>query len=252
MKRLKFITCSGVNEHITDVGKLFVLAEKYPQIEFGIQVSGKKCSFDSERFQWLREIRRYSSVNRLPINMALHINQDWVEELCQGRIVSELVDLLNMRTFNMQLLFKRIQLNFRIGREKSPNFDELYQILSSYSISGRRFILSYNYFNAQIINELYEEGLRFDCLYDASFGEGIIPNSREAPAFADLNILQGYAGGISPENVKGELNKIADVMPTEREFFIDAEGKLKNSNGIVSLKKCEQYVINALEWQKSL
>lgn len=252
MEKLKFITCSGVNEHISDVGKLFALAQKYPQIEFGIQVSGRKCGFSSERFQWIKEIRRYSLVNRLPINMALHINQEWVEELCQGRIVAELIELLNMRTFNMQLLFKRVQLNFRIGREKMPNFDELYQILSSYSVYGRRFILSYNYFNAQIIHELYAEGLRFDCLYDASFGEGIIPSSREAPAFADFDILQGYAGGISPDNVKGELTKIAKVMPTDREFFIDAEGKLKNSDGFVSLEKCEQYVINALEWQKSI
>jgi hypothetical protein len=104
---------------------------------------------------------------------------------------------------------------------------------------------------SDIIKKLYHKGLRFDCLFDASFGEGITPNSREAPAFDDFDILQGYAGGISPSNVKDVLNKIAKVIPTEREFFIDAEGKLKD-DGIVSLKKCEQYVVNALEWQKSI
>jgi len=252
MEKLKFITCSGVNENISDVGELFVLSQKYPQIEFGVQVSGRKCSFNSERFKWIRDILRYSLVNCLPINMSLHINQDWVEGLCQGQIVDELLELLNMRTFNKKLLFKRVQLNFRIGREKDPNFDKLYKILSDYSTFERRFILSYNDFNVQIIKELYKEGVHFDCLYDTSFGEGITPVSRNAPAFADFDILQGYAGGISPDNVKDELKKIAEVVPTERAFFIDAEGKLKNSNGIVSLKKCEQYVINALEWQKSL
>ena len=96
MEKLKFITCSGVNENISDVGELFVLSQKYPQIEFGVQVSGRKCSFNSERFKWIRDILRYSLVNCLPINMSLHINQDWVEGLCQGQIVDELLELLNM------------------------------------------------------------------------------------------------------------------------------------------------------------
>lgn len=43
-------------------------------------------------------------------------------------------------------------------------------------------------------------------------------------------VLQGYVGGISMENVLNELDKINQVVPEDREIFIDAEGKLKGED----------------------
>jgi len=31
------------------------------------------------------------------VNVALHINKDWVEKFCAGEVVPELQDLLNLR-----------------------------------------------------------------------------------------------------------------------------------------------------------
>ena len=73
---------------------------------------------------------------------------------------------------------------------------------------------------SDIIKKLYHKGLRFDCLFDASFGEGITPNSREAPAFDDFDILQGYAGGISPSNVKDLLKKLQKLYLQKESFSL--------------------------------
>ena len=109
-----------------------------------------------------------------------------------------------------------------------------------------RFILSYNDANAQFINAFYAyNGAVFDCLYDESFGEGIVPEVRKSPAFSD--VMQGYAGGLSVDNVANELSKIAAVLPNKVPFYIDAEGKLKGEDGHLSLEKCRQFVIAAIQ-----
>ena len=58
--------------------------------------------------------------------------------------------------------------------------------------------------------------------------------------------MQGYAGGLSPENVAEEIAKIRKVLPYNGVFYIDAEGKLKGEDKHLSLAKCEQYVKNAV------
>jgi len=251
MNRLKFITCSGVNE-FTDIGQMLELADKYPMVEFGIQVSALKCSCDTPRYWWIKAIQNELFKHKRKLNLALHINQSWVENLCQGILEPEVFELLHLTDIDDEPLFKRIQLNFRIGRDKTPNFEALIQVMQEYSAEGRRFILSYNSANADFIDKIYAFGIRFDCLFDTSYGEGILPSSREKPAFDDFAILQGYAGGFSPDNVIDELLKIEQVMPQNREFFIDAEGRLKNSDGVVCLSKCEQYLKKALQWQRIL
>ena len=112
----------------------------------------------------------------------------------------------------------------------------------------RRFILSYNEENKEFIHRLYSRGLRgFDVLYDSSHGEGVSAKEWRGPAFFDEEILQGYAGGLSPDNVANELTAIRKVLPYNRSFYIDAEGRLKGDDKHLSLEKCEQYVVNALK-----
>lgn len=109
------------------------------------------------------------------------------------------------------------------------------------------FILSYNDANAEIIRKLYQSGVRFDCLYDNSFGEGILPSHRPTPVFG--NVFQGYAGGLTPENVEQELDKISRSVHSGLFFFIDAEGGLKGKDGHLSLEKCRTFLKNANHWQ---
>lgn len=249
MQKLKFVTCSGANE-FTDIKEMVALTEVYPVIEWGIQVSGKKCSFGSARYQWLCDLQKHLEEEGKLLNLALHINQDWVEGFTTGKIPQELEDLLEMRDVVDEPLFQRLQLNFKLGRDKTPDIDLLEARLNKYG-KECRFIFSYNPENKDLIHQIYREGSRdFDVLYDSSHGEGLLSQSWEEPAFYDESILQGYSGGISPENVEDVLSKIAEVVPKNRVFYIDAEGNLKGEDGHISLEKCAAYVKKTLAWEE--
>ena len=65
----------------------------------------------------------------------------------------------------------------------------------------------------------------------------------------------GYSGGISPENVVGNLRKINAVVPNNTPIWIDAEGKLKSSDlfdekAKFDVELAHAYVKRANMWQK--
>ena len=80
--------------------------------------------------------------------------------------------------------FQRVQLNFKIGREQTPDIDKLEAAIRRFP--HHRFILSYNQSNQRLIRELYVRNVKFYCLFDESFGAGIIPATRDEPSFVDI------------------------------------------------------------------
>lgn len=245
--KIKFVTCSGVNE-TTDIPSLIALAQEFPIAEFGIQISGEKCSFESPRFKWINDVANYAAQQKVLLNVALHINRSWAEDCGQGKLSPELIDLLDLRDCNGDFFAKRVQFNFKIGREKAPNAYKFARLVRN--LTPRRCILSYNDCNQELIRKLYLSGVIFDCLYDESFGEGIVPQERKAPAFVEA--VQGYAGGISPDNVKQTLDDIFlnwHKSPNVSGIWIDAEGRLKGSNKRLDLAQCKTYLANVLDWR---
>jgi len=242
--RLKTVTCSGANEY-TDEMKLIELMQCFPMMEVGVQVSSKKASLGSPRYWWLMRLCGVLNERQsIDATVALHLNQDWVESFCKGAPPAPVDDWLQMKV-GYRPFISRVQLNFKIGREEKPDSFTLVETIKRYP--NQRFILSYNEANAELINELHNRyRLQFDCLFDSSFGEGIIPDKRPEPVFAD--VFQGYAGGLSAENVALELKALAAIVPQEREIFIDAEGKLKGEDGYFSIKKCRKFIENAWHW----
>ncbi|MBR1825253.1 MAG: hypothetical protein IJ770_01550 [Alphaproteobacteria bacterium] len=247
---LVFITCSGTNE-FTDIEKLVALMQEFPLGEIAVQVSEKQSPKGGARLEWVRELAAYLNENNVAVNAALHVNRAWVEELCRGVVVPELQNLLRLRDIYGLPLFKRLQLNFKLGRDAvREDCDDT--VLALQNRIKRRFILSYNESNARLIRQLYLKGLHFDCLFDSSFGAGIAPDSRQAPVFTD--ILQGYAGGISPDNVETELGKIAKAVensPTLGNVYIDAQKGLEDEQTHLSLDKCRQYLDTATAWYRN-
>ena len=240
--KLKCITCSGTNE-FTKIDDLFALYQEFPSVEFGIQVSSKKCSSGSARLAWLNNLKNQVLRKRKALPLALHLNQDWVEGFCDGIKIPELQELLSWTDHQGNPFFQRIQLNFKIGRNKAPEIGRLESQMKKYP--HLRFILSYNDANADLIWKIYQRRqVVFDCLFDESFGEGVAPSQRHQPVFDD--VIQGYAGGLSPENVSSELEKIAELVPLDAVIFVDAEGKLKGENGHFDYAKAREYVANAL------
>ncbi|MDD4110526.1 MAG: hypothetical protein PHS54_03115, partial [Clostridia bacterium] len=102
----------------------------------------------------------------------------------------------------------------------------------------------------KFIKALYSKTQWFDVLYDKSFGFGKLSNEYDS-TFAG-KLLQGYAGGLSPENVKCELDKINKAQPFRTNVWIDAEGKLRNDNiNTLDLNKAQKFVNEINDWGPS-
>lgn len=246
MMQLKCITCSGPNEH-TNKDELLTLLEEFPLAEIAVQVSEKKCLKDMPRYQWIHNLQQMLMCERLIINAAIHVNLQWCNDFAQGKIAPDLMKILSLRDYNGDLFFKRVQLNFTIGITETPQPEMLYNVFRS--LPQRRFIVPYNRETAEIVHDLYRMGAVFDCLYDESFGKGIVPATREPAVFPD--IVQGYAGGITPDNVEAELEKIVDAyarVPNVSEVFIDAHKGLENAEKHFDIAKCRHYLQKATSW----
>lgn len=245
---LLFVTCSGANQH-TNIEDLANLLKAYPLAEIGVQVSERQCPNYGDRLQWIYALHAYLCAKKQRINAALHVNLTWVEDFGQGVVVPIMQDLLRLDDFEGNPFFQRVQLNFRIGRERRPDEDKMAALIKQYN--RHRFILSYNASNDVFIHTLYKRGVKFDLLYDDSFGQGFIPDSRRPPVFGD--IVQGYSGGISPENVTTVLDEIAascKYFTSAAGVYIDAQRRLEDDNTHMDLGKCADYLRKAVVWKR--
>lgn len=242
--KIKYVTCSGADEN-TRIPNLLKLMEDYPVGEIGIQVSADKASKEMPRYDWILKLAENIQNSQSDIRAALHVNKEWVQEFCDGFVAPELDRYMGLRKSDGTPVFARVQLNIFVGREKTPNVDKVIETLNLFP--KHRFIFSYNVPNASFIKELYDKGVVFDNLYDFSFGEGHEPESRGPVVFPDR--LQGYAGGLSPDNIYEELDKISKVVPKDAEIYIDAQGHLAD-NKIFSISKARKFITNTLKWQK--
>ena len=236
MKNLnvKRITCSGANEY-TSINGLVELMKDYPSLELGIQVSERKASVGTTRYFWIKTLIK--NVSHLKVNMALHINENWVEDFCDGNIAPELLEFIDTG------MFKRIQLNFKVGSGKTPDIDKLLQVMQKFS--QIRFILSYCESNAGLIKEIYRRNAMFDILCDESYGTGVTPKKWSDIIFSDR--FQGYSGGLSPENIQEKLVEISSAISADTvDIFVDAQGKLENEMGKFCIEKAERFVQNIL------
>ena len=238
---LKTIVCSGINEK-NNIDDAMEFLKKYKNAEFGVQCSPRKAGRQTPRFDWLKELLYKLNEQKIQNKIALHLNEGFVISFCDGKVPDEISDLLNIGKS-----VGRLQLNFKIGREtfisgNIPNIKTLKKTIEM--LEKHPIILSASQPNLPFIYKAHHQGIKFDVLFDDSFGEGITPNVRRPPLFEDA--FQGYAGGLSPENVSEELGKIEQL--TKGSVFIDAEGKLKQ-DGSFSFARAEKFVQNAFASQ---
>jgi len=240
---LKTIVCSGINEK-NGIDDAIEFLKKYKNAELGVQCSPRKAGYRTPRFEWLKELLGKLNEQAIENRVALHLNEGFAVSFCDGKVPDEISDLLALGK-----AVGRLQLNFKIGREvfasgAVPNIQTLEKSIKT--LRTHPIILSASQPNLPFIHKAYHHGMKFDVLFDDSFGEGVAPDMRKPPLFKD--VFQGYAGGLSPENIAGELAKIAKM--TTGAIFIDAEGKLKQ-DGSFCFDKAEKFVQNATNFQKN-
>lgn len=242
--KLTTITISGANEH-TDIRELVDLVYKYPKAEIGVQFSPAKAAYNSERYKWIEMLHDYALTLRQNVNVALHVNPGWVEEVCDGLLPLEMLRIMGLKNPNGGYFVKRIQLNFLIGRDKMPDMEKLHWVMSK--IHHYKFILTYNEANRQFIDRFYfRYGPCFDLLCDESHGEGVTATVYKPSIYSD--VFQGYSGGLSPDDIERVLTKIALANVGTTPIWIDAEGKLKGSDGHLDLQRAETFLAKASKW----
>ena len=243
--KLRYITCSDPREHnsIESIQKLATM----PHAEIAVQCHPSKMSPGMPRNVWFEELLK-KSYGMPNINLALHINQEWANDICtKGDIPTPLLNWFQFETPSI----KRVQINMPKQTADKINVYHVMQIIDFFR--NKEFIFQYNDNTKEAVRKLHDAGLKFSLLFDSSGGNAIAPESWQKPIYETHPM--GYSGGMSPENVVGNLRKINQILPNDYQTWIDAEGKLKSQDLFDAKPKFDvdlarAYVSRANMWQK--
>ncbi len=147
------------------------------------------------------------------------------------------------------IYFQRIQLNFHADLHKVNNDKFLQALKSQYS---KQYIFQLDNVNNDVLYLAMKNYINAVGLFDTSGGAGILPNQWPEPISAksyvegghgdtdeiNIPVYSGYAGGLSPDNLKEQLESIQHVVDcawnphssTEAKIFIDCETHVRSNN----------------------
>ena len=93
---LKYITCSDPREdlQITDV---LALLKTAPSVEIGVQAAPGTMGWLRPRNVWFGVLMYYVKTNKYPLNVALHVNYQWCDDMCSGKIPGEIKNWMRLR-----------------------------------------------------------------------------------------------------------------------------------------------------------
>lgn len=221
--RLKQVTITGADDSckVTD---LITLQNKYPFVEWAILFSNSKQG--TERYPslpWLVQLENRG------LNLSAHLCGSLVRKVVAGQWI------FASNWPNLCPFFSRIQLNF------SPylrflKYDEFINGLKSVSNHNWQIIFQMHTTKSKLIDKCKEAALNVAVLYDLSGGKGVLPEKWAMPG----EIYTGYAGGLSPENLKEQLQCINASVGDET-IWIDVESHVRTENKF-DLNKVESFL----------
>ena len=242
---LKYITCSDPRESL-QISDLIELTKISPKVEIGMQSHPSAMMSGLDRNIWFNQFLDWAGKQKTPVNIAMHVNYQWCDKMCTGIIPTEIAKWMHLRNLHTDApVIKRWQLNIGDG---TNNFDaeKIARLIEMFPEND--FLFPFNPYVQSKISALYKINAKFSLMYDSSYGYGICPDRWNPPVYNDRNM--GYVGGLSPENVAQNLEKISLVVPKDYTTWIDAEGKLMKPNSRTwDMKNVTNYVKNALAWE---
>lgn len=257
-KFIKTVTVTGADDSIQPED-LFPITREFPFVEWGILFS--KSSEGRARFpsqDWVAGLQdmvlgtddfheRDESKDPTP-KLSAHICGRWVRDLCAGNptIIQEIASLG---------VFERIQLNFHAYVHRIENrarfvrglaLIEGYRIgkaeMLAWSKGHTQFIFQLDNVNDGTATEATVAGIDAMGLFDLSGGAGTLPGQ-----WPRQNTNMGYAGGLSPDNVAEQLEKIEQVAGSVA--WIDAETHLRSADDTqFDLDKVRSFLEAAKPW----
>lgn len=233
---LSKVTMTGADNG-TNPRELILIAKQFPFVEWGILICDAEVSSLDEgrkRFPSLDWIGRLKDAVdkdgffQSGMNLSLHLCGDYVTDFLKGNFdfKGRLGPLFEM--------FQRIQINTH-GVPHEWCAQPIHDFISAHP--EKEFIFQYDNVNTDLFEVLaggrgssVMEGLKnISALFDLSHGAGVLPEEWPRPlSFAKC----GYAGGLSPQNIRHQLSVLKDVAKGHS-VWIDMETHVRSNNDLL-------------------
>lgn len=193
-------------------------------------------------FKWVQGYLKFVSKNYKDLRHALHVDGDICRDFLNGKLSTELKKMISITYEGTEKpVVGRIQINL----DDKPDLEALAKLIEMLPMF--RISFPYNSHTASMLTKAAELFM-FDILVDSSGGKGLLPDSWPPIIFPDR--FQGYAGGLTPDNIKENLNNISLIVPSDTNIGVDVETGIKGANGHTSMKKAHAFVDNVLDWNR--
>lgn len=206
------VTITGADDS-TSIPALVDLSAEFPFVEWGILIS--KRQEGGYRFPSREWISRFSGVSLVQcMNVSTHVCGSWVRQMFVGEIDwAELPHCIDV--------CQRVQINTHAERHVSTTG----LVKSLLERKDKQFIFQWDGVNNHLAYAALSHGLNTSALFDTSGGAGILPGDWPAP-LAQFHC--GYAGGLGPDNVERQIQKIKAVC--SKSFWIDMERRVRTDD----------------------
>jgi phosphoribosylanthranilate isomerase len=148
------------------------------------------------------------------LHTAMHLCEQGLLDFIAGK--KETLDLMQG--------FRRIQLNLKFGAVEG-RYDPADLAARARSLPQHQFIVQYTQEKRAVL-DLFKNVPNHAVLFDASAGRGISPDRWDAPLQGHFC---GYAGGLNPDNVRGNIEAIEKVAP-DYTTWIDMESGVRTDD----------------------
>ncbi len=237
------VTVTGADDSIPPerLEKLVDLWRRFPFVEFGLLMSANNTPMGKPRFpsiHWLQALARHLTINHLrDLRFSAHLCGKWVHQLLMGEAMEgfRALDDTNILDY-----VDRCQLNTH-GVLHMLRKKEFLEAVNRTPLSGSQIIFQLDGMNNEFPLAC-KDSLAVSVLHDVSSGAGLLPAGWPLPV---PGLFNGYAGGLSPENVVEQLGKICELLPEHKKIWIDAETHLrsvKNDRDIFDLDRVTAFL----------
>lgn len=225
---LTAVTLTGVDSH-TDLDRAIALARWAPRVEWGVLYSARRAGQEGRYPTFKEAARILIRLREAGVATAVH--------LCGGAVPRVLAGE-DPVAWELANLARRVQLNFNQAR--APLDVGLIDLFADRL--GRPVITQHNAANADVhvtlVHPLHQ------VLFDASGGRGERPAGWDAPLSGKRC---GYAGGLSPANVRAELRAMVRAAAGQP-FWVDMETSLRDADDRFDLDACARVLAEVDGW----
>jgi len=232
---IRTVTVTGADDSVRPED-LVTIQKDYPFLEFGILLSsGQQGSSRFPSADWLEKLHEIWLKEKLVLSA--HLCGKWVKDLCLG------VPSFFEEFKTGWEMFERYQLNFQ-AENHFLNEARFLAVIGKY-LDKKPIIFLAGEENDHVFFKMEVFIAQCSVLFDLSGGAGILPQSWPRVL---RDFYCGYAGGLSPDNLQSEMQKIAQ-MTSGNEIWIDAETWLRSGNDkIFDLDKVCDFAEKAKPW----